>query len=223
MDKVWRELSRKKRVNGRSSEHFFHPASFSFSAQARAKRVRARELHEKGGDDNERIAERLETEASVLERLPKLSVEEWDARTEQDMALGYLFQQAFYLTLYPLPLRTKAELLKQMGDWFEIANQSRDLAEKLRQLGNDDDAMLLEGKALEYEEEAYWIEPDEEDPWVIDRHRGEDIVRSFVNLLACETRKLFGNPMCSTLSTIAQVALERHHLTPTKVREILRG
>jgi len=199
MERVWKLLKQKKRVDYKSTEEFLHPATVKLKRRAGIYRGRAAELHRTGGTGN------------------------W---SEQDLALRILFTNAYDLALDPPPVVNVLEARQMITELGKVLARLRNEASNLRKFGLEEDALEVERIAANCEEHSYWAEPDEEDPLnpvVVYRDRNNNSLRSYVAYLAGTTQRIFGKPLHGTLATISNVAFQRTDITPDRIHDMLRS
>jgi hypothetical protein len=233
MKNGWQELYKKNR----STSEFLYPAIFSWAArQARLKRLEASNLRSKQGGDKkreayERKAQNLEEEADMLDGcvvIPNSPSPPLSKKAEQDLCAAYFFHCAFHYALDDAlpPLMTMKEAYFTMtGELWLMAGRLLADANKLRTFGMEENATELERIASDCDEHGYWIEPDEDDPCIVDRHRGNsdhERLRAYVLRLSGLSRQLFGKFLYRVLATVTNVALNRCDMTDTRIREMLR-
>jgi hypothetical protein len=145
--------------------------------------------------------------------------------SEQDLAVRDFFYSVYHYSDVPIEAISRQEANELMAERVQTAERLRTEAEKLRSLGMDEEAVLdLERQAHRCEEEAYWHDPDDDDPWLVERHSAEDELRVFIAFLSQRTRQLFGgSSLYGVLARVANVAFGRSDVTDTKIREFLRA
>jgi hypothetical protein len=213
----------KKRSSYQATSNYYHPAHYYPASRATYNRKHAAKLREKGGIDNEFKASHLESEAEIFEHPPHI---EWDHPqwSEQDRALQYLFQHAYeYALNIPIQLISRTEINESIAERRGAASRLRNEAKNLRSFGMETEALELERIARWCDEDAIWIDPDEEDPWLVQRHGDDPQLRGLVVWLSTVVRRLFGESFSGILATIANVALDRNDVTTPQVREMLRS
>jgi hypothetical protein len=221
MENVWNELRKKKRKSYKSSDEYVHPAGYSFSGQVRTRQRQALDLSERGGETDRKEAKRLEQEAALIDHLPD-GFTFTSQEQEQDAALGYLFYHAYWYVLRPSPLISASEANEALGQIWSLATSLRLDAEKLRSFGMEDEALELKRIARRCEEQSFWDDPQDDCPWLVARHRGDDHLRAYVLGLSDITRLLFRTPLYGVLAAITNVALNRDDITDKHIREMLR-
>jgi hypothetical protein len=219
MKSVWSEL-KKSKYN--STKTFACPADFYFISLAKSKRMKATELCQKGGNFNKATARLLEGQADVLDQQRKRGQALWP---EQECATYWFFHCAYYVALYPRPLLSRAELKQERGDYSTAQQKLNELSETLRSLGMKSEAEELQRISVEAEDCASWVEVDAEDRGqIIDRHRSDVFLRSYVARLARINRVTFGRVLYGTLATTTNVALDlQQPIEGKQIREILRS
>jgi hypothetical protein len=218
MKRVWGEIYKKKRDINRV---FMYPARLTNASNAAALRERARELCEKGGDQNCQDANFLEFEARVIELLPEEPVDsKW---SEQDRATQSFFTQAYRIALTPptflsdfqpkvIKLREIADKLRTIATELESVriHVTESYAEKLREVAADceDDAKVSEPRPAN-------------EPWIIVRKRGNLRQRTFVTRLAYTSHLLFGKNLYSTIATVTNIVLGASRDTSSDDQELV--
>jgi hypothetical protein len=189
---------------------------------AEKKRKAATELR-RSGPYFEATAKLLEGEADQIDQPRIGAANSW---TEQDCSIYCFFYSAYNIAWDPQPLLYREDLKQINNEYSGVERQLRELAEKLRSLGMDWDAKELERIALEVTDRWFSIEVDYEDSGIeiIDRHRSDVLLRSYVARLAMITRIIFANSLFGTIATTASVALNlERDVTHSQVREMLRS
>jgi hypothetical protein len=218
MKKVWLSLQSKRLARSASADKFASPMHFYFNCLAEAKRKKAAELRERGGDFGLATAQLLENEASRLDRPTGKSS---DALSEQECALHCFFYGAYHIARDLEPLYSREELGKIHKDYKDLRQQLKDLAGKLHSIGMGYYADQLEPIASEVEDRESWLEIDYEDSGmkVVDRRRSDEYLQSYVVQLATITRVVFGDPLYGTLAATANAALNlKTHVDGTVIR-----
>jgi hypothetical protein len=223
MKRVWYELYKKKRLNHRPTDEFWHPVRVTQASQAAASRKRAIELRKSGGVHNNREADHLEAEATALEGEPGPA---FDQRyTEQDRGAQLFFYHAYRAALDLKPvlfsdLKANANTLKALAD------RLRKEAEILRSFEMEREVRKLNEVASDCDDRVWNIDPDNLEPgddlWIVRRQKGDVQLRTFVASLSIPTVSLFDDYLYGTIAIVANVALGRDDVRPSKVREILR-
>jgi hypothetical protein len=228
MRPVWTELYKKKRDLHRPTETFHHPACVSYKSIAARCRRHACKLRKRQGVDDEIDAKVLEMEADGYEHKPDpLAAVPW---SEQDIGVQLFFWHTYRKALNCKPeflsdlqrkhskLKTLADhLRKQAGETELLGEGQASLAQKLAQL------------ASEYDDAARQVLPKgykpgmDDDPWIITRRRSTDpAMRSFVVFLSIYAKIIFDKELHTTLAHVTNVVFDRHDMTRSKVRELLR-
>jgi hypothetical protein len=96
MERVWREVFRKKRARHKATEEFFNPA-FTYALRVAAFRQKASNLRNKGGALNEREADSREAEAASLEAEAKAMEGEYDPLTHH-VGPGRTARRSFFFS-----------------------------------------------------------------------------------------------------------------------------
>jgi hypothetical protein len=241
MERVWREVFRKKRVQQKQIKEFLNPA-FTYSLRVSAFRQKASDLRGKGGEANARDAESWEGEAAWLEAEAKLMEGEFDPLTHprwsrQDRAAQILLQHAYRCALDDKPVflsdlvKRTEDLRKLVQDFqsgvlilqsYKLDREARKLsklAEAIDQAADDGDPYFDPRTEQRLVGSRF---PDLDDPWVIVRDTCDAPMRSFVISLSIASMQLFGKALYNTLANITKVVFERNDVTDSVVREILR-
>jgi hypothetical protein len=227
MKRVWKELYKKKRDCHKATEEFFHPACLTNASDAVRKRRRALELREKSGPKAVSEADLLEAEAALLESLYDPPADpRW---SEQNRAVQLFLRRAYeapidHELVFLSDLEAKVSMLQK------VAKRQRSDAAILSSLGMECEAHKLQQIASDCDDEAFNILPYDgghyslqtHDPWIITRRRGDLELRTFVANLSIITETLFGETLCGTLATVANVRFNRQDVTQLTVREMLR-
>jgi hypothetical protein len=227
MKRVWVELYRRDRQNGR----FFNPAATNVT-WARECRERAIELRQKGGSRNDRDAALREAEAKSYEA-------QKNTETPQDaqdrVARSFLFH-AFHAALdnkpvYYQELKEKVEQLSGIAEHLEhygVILESFNFKTEAAQLR--DVAQTCEWEACNTlprrgpvpEDESIY-EPKPDDPWVLTRKSKDDELRTFVIDLAIAMVGMFRKTLDGTLANVSNVVFNRKDVSANNVRDILRN
>ena len=219
MKKVWDELLKKKRSNYGKTEQYVHPAAsyhgskrlWSFAARSLQSRA---DEHRKRGEGLE--ADRVQLRAILVEmEVPNIFNRLHPAKfAPQEEGLIFLFYTAFTFAQETPQSVAVAEARKAARRFRAMAETIRaDVAQKF-------DHRLLDA-AFAYEELA-------DDAvgslgtivFVSRRPRSEPRLKGFVMALASTTKVLFGVPLCGTVATLTNVALNRSDVTGDKVRKM---
>jgi hypothetical protein len=219
MKSVWSELRKSKY---KSTKTFVCPSDFYFISLAKSKRMKATELCQKGGDFNKATARLLEGQADVLDRQREQGQALWP---EQECATYWFFHCAYYVAQDPRPLLSRAELKQERAAYSTAQQKLNELSETLRSLGMKSKAEELQRISVEVEDCASWVEVDAEDRGqIIDRHRSDVFLRSYVVRLARINRVIFGRVLYGTLATTTNVAFDlQRPIEGKQIREILRS
>jgi hypothetical protein len=241
MDRVWKQVFKKKRVLHKPTQEYLNPA-FTYASRVAAFRQKASDLRGKGGELNEREAESLEVHATLLEAEAKVMEGEFDPLTHprwtrQDRAAQILLQHAYRTALDDEPVYLSS-LVAKTNDLREViqglqsgvtvlqshklnreAGKQHELVEELKEIADDGDPYFDRQTRGRLTSPRF---PHIEDPWVIVRERTDDRMRSFVIILSITTIQLFGNALYRTLANITNVAFARTDVTESRVRELLR-
>jgi len=226
MKRVWDELLKKKRLKDRKTEQYLHPTATSdggkrfWSFRARSLQSRAEELRKRGEG---READRVQVRATLVEmEVPNIFSRLQRAKFEpQEQGLIFLFYTAFKFAQETPQSVSVAEERKAAGRFRAMAKTIRaDAAEEQRVRGYFDHRLL--DAAFAYEELADdAVGPLGTAVLVSRKPRSEPRLKGFVMALASTTQVLFGAPLCGTVATLTNVALERSDITDDKVRKIL--
>ena len=226
MKRVWDELLKKKRLKGRKTEQYVHPTATSdggerfVSFRARSLQSRAEELRKRGEG---READRVQVRATLVEmEVPNIFSRLQRAKFEpQEQGLIFLFYTAFKFAQETPQSVSVAEERKAARRFRAMAKTIRaDAAEEQRVRGYFDHRLL--DAAFAYEELADdAVGPLGTAVLVSRKPRSEPRLKGFVMALASTTQVLFGAPLCGTVATLTNVALERSDITDDKVRKIL--
>jgi hypothetical protein len=146
-----------------------------------------------------------------------------DAQSAQDVTVGYFFHLIYSYALDELPTVSLSKIQKGQHAIWATEGLLRKAGENLRSFGMEDNAQIVERIASDCEENAYWTEPDDDDPWVIGRYRGDMRLRTYAAWIANSSKELFGQQLYGTLATITNVVFERSDMTGSKIREMLRA
>ena len=241
MERVWREIFRKKRVRHKPTEEYLNPA-LTYGSSVAAYRQKASDLRKKGGAVNEREAETWEAEANYLEAEATLMENEFDPLvhsrwTRQDRAAQILLWHVYWEALDNEPvflssliaktddLRKLVEELRAGAKILELhklnpeANKLKELAEDIEDEADNADAFFDPRTGQQLESPRF---PHIDDPWVIARETPDVQMRSFVIGISMKTLELFGKPLYHTLANITNVVFDRRDVTDGRVRELLR-
>jgi hypothetical protein len=241
MDRVWREVYRKKRVGHQPSDQYLNPA-FTYASRVAEFRQKASYLREKGGAVNKREAESREAEATLLEAEATLMEGEFDPLahsrwTRQDRAAQSLLWLAYRGALDDEPvflssLVAKTNDLRKLGQELlagvkilqshklhDLARELKELAEEIEGEADDTDPFLDPQTGQRLSSPRF---PHIEDPWVLVRDTPDARMRSFVISLSITMLTLFGKPLYHTLANITNVVFDRKDVTDSRVRELIR-
>jgi hypothetical protein len=226
MERVWSELLKRKRLQHKRTKDFLHPASpfdppnSSWTPAARSLRGRAAELQQAGDWRSIQEAKRLEASARVSHFLEMASLFPWYPERldwpAQDLALAFVFHQAFELGLRTPRSTPSAEARKLRRRYLDFAKRIRcDAAE------HSSTADELMAAAFAYEMLADQAAPPPGDPLLVERkHRSDVVWTGFVLALVSTTGAVFGKPLYGTVATIANVVFERRDITGERVRKL---
>jgi len=213
-------------LKGRKTEQYVHPTATSdggerfVSFRARSLQSRAEELRKRGEG---READRVQVRATLVEmEVPNIFSRLQRAKFEpQEQGLIFLFYTAFKFAQETPQSVSVAEERKAAGRFRAMAKTIRaDAAEEQRVRGYFDHRLL--DAAFAYEELADdAVGPLGTAVLVSRKPRSEPRLKGFVMALASTTQVLFGAPLCGTVATLTNVALERSDITDDKVRKIL--
>jgi hypothetical protein len=230
MERVWRELYKRKRTRSQATEEFFYPACVTKASIAARNRRRASELRKKGGPINERDADLLEAEAALEEGDKDPPADpRW---SEQDRGVQLFLHRAYKAAL-DHELVFLSDLKEKVSKLQNVAKRLRCDASILSSLGMKREARKLRRIASDCDDDASAILPDRDsdgsvlrpqvdyDPWIITRRRKNLELRTFVASLSITTEQLFGEALCGALATISNVRFNRADVTRGKVREML--
>jgi hypothetical protein len=241
MKLVWEEVFKKKRARHKPTKEYLN-AAFSYPSRIAAYRQKASDLRGKGGEANEREAERWDTEATILEAEAKVMDGEFDPLahprwTRQDRAAQILLQHTYRTALDDEPVflsrlvAKTVELRKLIKDLrsgvtvlqsYELTCQARKLLELAEEIEEEADDADPYRDTQTGEQLASPRFPYIDDPWVIVRETPDAQIRSFVITLSDTTKRLFGKALYGTLANITNVVFDRTVLTEGRVRELLR-
>jgi hypothetical protein len=162
----------------------------------------------------------LEAEATEKERDPFAHLV-W---SDQDIAIQLFLWHVYRATLdlkeiYLSDLKTEVDKLREFAKYF------RRVMPALRLRRMELEAVRLEEVASACEDKASSMEAvniKADDPWIIVRQRGDVKLRTFIANLSVVSSTLFGKPIRAVLAGVANVALGREDVTPSRVREMLR-
>jgi hypothetical protein len=231
MERVWKELYKKKRIHYKPTEEFAHPACMTNASIAARNRRLALELRQQDGRKNKSEADFLDAEAALLEgEYDPPADPRW---SEQERAMQLFLLRAYQAALdhelvYLSDLEAKVRKLQN------VAKRLRSDAAILSSFGMEREARKLKNIASHCDDEAFNILPyDDEnsahswslktdDRWIIVRRQGDLELRAFVVSLSIITGTLFRKILYGTLATVSNVRFDRQDVTAEKVREMLR-
>jgi hypothetical protein len=234
MERVWREIFRKKRVRHKPTEEYLNPALTCGSSVA-AYRQKASDLRKKGGEENEHNAKLLEAEAAIIdEEFDPLVHPRWST---QDRAAQLLLWHAYRTALDNKPVYL-SDIEAKTRDLRKLVKELITGVKTLQSHSLDHEARRLNKLAEEIEDEAHntdpFLDPQTghrlaqprfphiDDPWAIVRKTPDVQMRSFVVCLSIATIQLFGKPLYHTLANITNAVFDRRDVTDGRVRELLR-
>jgi hypothetical protein len=174
-----------------------------------------KELYRKKTGSNE-FLNPVKRESLVLEKITSLH----DPKN-QDLAVQSFLNYAFLLATGGPRLLTQAEVDAKRRPFTIMTLRLREDAQDLRMRGLDRLAEGVEAIAIDCEKSAYKPKPDIFFP-VVDRSRGDDVVRGFVLQLSGICLAGFEKGLTGTVATTASVALSKV-ITGRRVREIVRA
>jgi len=225
MKRVWDELLKKKRLNYGKTEQYVHPTAtyeskrfWSFAARSLQSRAEERRKRGKGLE-----ADRDQTRAILVEiEVPNIFSRLHPAKfAPQEQGLIFLFYTAFTFAQETPQSVPVAEARKVACRFRAMAKTIRaDAAQNQRMRGYFDHRLL--DAALAYEELADDAVGSLGTIVLVSRKpRSEPRLKGFVMALASTTKVLFGVPLCGTVATLTNVALNRSDVTGDKVRKML--
>jgi hypothetical protein len=227
MERVWRLLYKRKR-NSRheSTKAFFHPAKNPHASEAALLRKLAQDLRNEDGRRNEARAKRLEAHAALEESLAMAR----PAAYEQDRAVRLFLRQACLSALNIRPV-FRSDIQAHLDELNKIAAGLRSQAIALRAVEMEAQARVVDEIAIDCEVRRRILQPEKratsrfpsaDDPWIIERDRGDHRIRTYVVDISIVARELFGTPLYGQLATVANVVFATDKLTGQMVREWLR-
>ena len=236
MKRVWGELykNKKKGVNDKATEEFFNPPYVTNASVAAANRRLASDLRKKTGAINEHDVKLLEAEAAVLERLGDPPADpRW---SEQDRAVQLFLYHSYRTALDVKPVFL-SDLQAKVTELREVAEVLRKQAATLQSQGMNDHAQKLNEIASDCDDNASNINPERQigsdendrslftpqadDPWIIERKKGDLELRAFVADLSVTTNMLFRKTLHGTLANVTNVVFDRQDVTFDVIRAML--
>ena len=229
MKGVWAELLKRKRADYRTPAGFFYPASSElqtfWSPEARSRLRRADAIRSLGDGKSSAEANKLETWALLEEFAGTACLfprsEGQPEIPRQELALAFLFQQAFALARQkPRPV-SQTEAQAARSHYLKMAKQVfADNTEQQRLRGFPDER--LSSAVSAYMELADGVAPAPGSPLLVKRKHGRnEFIKGFVMELASTTKAIFGAPLFGTVATFANVALNQDDLTGEQVRKLV--
>jgi hypothetical protein len=226
---VWAELLKRKRADYRTTADFFYPASSElqtfWTPEARSRLRRADAIRSLGDGESSAEAKQLETWARLEEFAATAYLfprsEGQPEIPRQELALAFLFQQAFALAQQkPRPV-SQTEAQAARSHYLKMAKQVfADNTEEQRLRGFPDERLSRAVSA--YMELADGVAPAPGSPLLVKRKHGRnELIKGFVMELASTTKEIFGAPLFGTVATFANVALNRDDLTGEQVRKMV--
>jgi hypothetical protein len=217
IERVWRYLYRKKRVNHRSTEDFFH--SVLLGDWWNPWRMIA---------DSKRRHGLLEEAASFDELHRQEQLRPIDPRAVQDAGVGLFLTVAFETVVdgaQVMPrrevdagtklLRVDGERLRREAKILRSHGMGRIHSEALERI-----ASACEARAARLAGE---YDPPQFTRLIVDRDRNDRSLRGYVLTLAAASQQIFGDPLCGQVAIVANVALRREDLTRDQVQSMLRS
>jgi hypothetical protein len=225
MKRVWDELLKKKRLNYGKTEQYVHPTAtyegkrfWSFAARSLQSRAEERRKRGEGLE-----ADRVQTRAILVEiEVPNIFSRLHPAKfAPQEQGLIFLFYTAFTFAQETPQSVPVAEARKAACRFRAMTKTIRaDAAQNQRMRGYLDHRLL--DAAFAYEELADDAVGSLGTIVLVSRKpRSEPRLKGFVMALASTTKVLFGVPLCGTVATLTNVALNRSDVTGDKVRKML--
>ncbi len=221
MEEVWREIYKRKRVNYQPTDQYVHPAIVTNASIAKWLRRKAAACRKEGGEENECDAKSFDFEAKELEQRPD-QPQKW---SEQDRGAQLFLDHAFHgaLDINPVFL---SDLQAEVAELEDLAGKLRNCAEALRSRGDGSNAQQLDEIANQYDDEAYAKNPDRlkpgDDPWIIERARGDARIRTFIADCSISALTIFKENLFGTVAKVTNVVFNRNDVTANQVREIMR-
>lgn len=201
MQKVWRELTKRRRENYVSTERPFHPSTLPqavelWAATAAALRRRAAEYRELG---DEIIACEFEHEAALAQ-----------ARHQNDTSQQITDPQRHDLALVMTFFLAVAHYLA--GAKTVTQKEFNAHVDRLRAAGKMGIVDALERHAADPQVARF----------IVKRRRTDPRLEGFVEAVASEVAALFGDQFYGVIATLANVVFERCDLTRQRIRAILK-
>ena len=225
---VWAELLKRKRADYRTTADFFYPASSGlqtfWTPEARSRLRRADAIRSLGDRESSAEAKQLETWA-LLEEFAETAClfprsEGQPEIPRQELALAFLFQQAFALARQkPRPV-SQTEAQAARSHYLKMAKQVfADNTEQQRLRRFPDERLSRAVSA--YMELADGVAPAPGSPLLVKRKHGRnEVIKGFVLELASTTKAIFGASLFGTVATFANVTLNQDDLTGEQVRKL---
>jgi hypothetical protein len=136
---------------------------------------------------------------------------------------GFFYHAYYYARDVPFQIQSGSEVSKAGAELLNVGVRLQNEAEILASFGMEEEVLVLKRIALECSDYSSAFEPSKDDPWLVDRHRGDGQLRDYVVWLSIITRKLFGNALCTILAITSNVAFNRDDVTGAQIREMLRA
>jgi hypothetical protein len=221
MQKIWRTLYKKKRVNHKPTDDYFYPAAVTNRSSAKMHRQQASELRKAKGLLSEPEAKLLEAVAAAEASLPLVSFSSsWD---EQDQGVQWFFEHACRSAINIVPI-FQSEIERYRGELIEEIAELRRTRDELVGLGLDSGSFNEYLAACEEDELTMPLPGTLETNWVIKRRRGRRELRTYAVSLSEAARSIFGSPLPGIVATVTRVvfACDEKEVTRETVQEWIK-
>jgi hypothetical protein len=199
---VWSELNKRERDDYRKTDRPVYQATLPSAASSLldlSVAIEKQAARERGFGRAEQ-ADKFERAASLVKSLDRFSVRHVpSAEMRHEMALVALFIFAIARFVQKPETVTEREL-----NAIVATEQAK---------GRDDVAAAYEALAQDPIESRF----------IVKRRRTDPRVEAYVESLALECRKLFGQDLYGVVATITNVVFDQHDMTDARIRTILRA
>jgi hypothetical protein len=226
---VWAEFFKKTRGGESGSAEFLHKPNLAnvnrFLSIAFRYARQAKAVDPIGIEDSKKYTNFLASVASACELLGLQDVrylEEHPDQVQEDIVCKF-FMIAFERASGQHGLASKAQIRAGRAEYTRAANRIRSDADILRRLGMTSEAEELQIIASKCQLDSIVVWPEDDERYtLVHRHTQGKNLRYLVLSLAKHNRKCFGKTLVGTITTTAQVALNRPEIRVEQVRSMVR-
>jgi hypothetical protein len=217
MKKVWNELRKRKRESYQPTDHFIHYVTpmANWTPASRYALQHAEKFRNQDSPPAEFLAAyyAVHLQASYQGQESNL--------VPQDLAMAYLFDQAFTLAKQDIRLIPISELQKRRRHYLKMAKELRADAAEQERLGLYEGRRMMDA-ACAYEELVKAPAPAPGRSRLVTRPpRGAARLKGFVMAFGDITNAVFGSPLYGSVATTANVVFDGDELTADAVRKML--